>query len=203
MSKNDGSLNLRGEVTPLMQLLLRRRSCRKYAEGTATPEQVAAILDCVQAFQQRCGLRTPRIEIVGGEERAGVVKAAMKGVVGAVNPWLAFTRAPHLILCSAVCPPDGAGHDHAIKEAAMAMQVAVLAATELGLATCWMAGINHERVEQLCPRPDGAELVAISPLGLPRERLGLSWDALMFHMFSKRRKALDELWMAERWRSHP
>jgi nitroreductase len=201
--KNDGSLNLRGEVTPLMKLLLQRRSRRKYAEGTATPGQVAAILGCARAFQERCGLTAPRIEILAGEERDRVVKAAMKGAVGAVNPWLAFTRAEQLMVCSAVCPRDPAGHDLAIKQAAMVMQIAILAATELGLGTCWMAGINHERIEQLCARPDSAEVIAISPLGLPSARMGLSWDAMLYHLAAKRRKPLDALWMAERWGERP
>ncbi len=198
--KNDGSLNLRGEVTPLMQLLLQRRSRRKYAEGAATDEQVAAILECACAFQERCGFDAPRIEILGGEERDRVVKAAMKGAIGAVNPWLAFTRARHLIVCSAVCPPHPAGHDLAIKQAAMVMQVAVLAATELGLGTCWMAGINHERIEQVSARRDGAEVIAIAPLGLPSARMGISWDAMLYHLAAKRRKPLEALWMSETWR---
>ena len=198
--KNDGSLNLRGEVTPLMKLLLQRRSRRKYAEGVATADQIAAILDCARAFQGRCGFTAPRIEILGGEERNHVVKAAMKGAIGAVNPWLAFTHAQHLMVCSAVCPPDPARHDLAIKQAAMTMQIAVLAATELGLGTCWIAGINHERIEQLCARPDSAEVIAISPLGLPSARMGLSWDAMLYHLAAKRRKPLEALWMSETWR---
>jgi nitroreductase len=199
MSKLDGTLQLRGEVTPLMKLLLQRRSCRRYAEGSASAEQVAALLATVRRFQERTGFSAPRIAIVEGEAMRAVVKAALGGVIGKINPWLPFTQARHLVLCGARCPEEPAGRARAIKEAAMTMQVLVLAATELGLGTCWMAGINHERVESAFPLEGGGELIAISPLGLPPEKRGLSWDSLIYHLTSKRRKPLAELWMAERW----
>lgn len=210
MSKLDGTLQLRGEVTPLMKILLQRRSCRRYAEGSASAAEVAALEATVRRFLERSGFSAPRIAIVEGEAMRAVVKAALGGVIGKINPWLPFTRARHLVLCGARCPEEPAGRARAIKEAAMTMQVLVLAATELGLGTCWMAGINHERVESAFPleggaelirggRPSRASLIAISPLGLPPEKRGLSWDNLIYHMTSKRRKPLAELWMAERW----
>ncbi len=199
MSKYDGTLQLRGEVTPLMKLLLQRRSCRRYAEGSAGEAQIEALSAAIRRFQERVGFAAPRLAIVEGERMREVARAAMSGVIGKINPWLAFTHARHLLLCGALCPPDPAGRARAIKQAAMTMQVAVLAATELGLATCWMAGINHERVEGAFPLEGGAELIAISPLGLPPEKRGLSWDNLVFHMTSKRRKPLAELVRAERW----
>lgn len=199
MSKYDGALHLRGEVTPLMKLCLQRRSCRRYAEGSATEAQVEAVLGAARRFQERMGFTAPRIAIVDGARMREVVKAALAGVIGKINPWLPFTRAQHLILCGALCPADQAGRDRAIKEAAMTMQVLLLAATELGLATCWMAGINHERVESASPLEGGGELIAISPLGLPPAKRGISWDNLLYHVASKRRKPLADLWMSERW----
>jgi nitroreductase len=201
MRKDDGTLNVRGEVTPLMQLLIRRRSCRKYASGSATADDVAGVLGCARRFAERCGFDAPRLLVVSGAERDDVAAAAMKGVIGKVNPWLAFTRAQHVLLCGAVCPPSATARERAIKQASMTMQVAILAATELGLGTCWMAGINHERVEHLRTLPDGAALIAISPLGLPPPRMGISWDTLLHHAVSKRRKPLEVLWMAETWRA--
>jgi len=202
MSKYDGSLQLDGRVTPLMEVMLWRRSVRKYAKGRATAAQVAYILGCVDRFITRVRFTAPRISVVEGEERAAVVRGATRGVIGKVNPWLPRTKAEHLILCGAVYPQDAgdqAGVERAIKEAAMAMQVAVLAAAELELATCWMAGINHDSVEQAHSLPDGARLVAISTLGHKPARMGVSWDALSYHLVSKRRKALKTLWMSERW----
>ncbi|MDZ4063420.1 MAG: nitroreductase family protein, partial [Coriobacteriia bacterium] len=110
------------------------------------------------------------------------------------------TKASHLVLCGAVYPDlEPRSIERAIAESAMTMQVAVLAATELGLGTCWMAGIHHERVETAYPMPDGARLVAISTLGSGPERMRLSWDTVAYHLVSKRRKPLHRLWMREGW----
>lgn len=202
MSKYDGSLHLDGRVTPLMELMLWRRSVRKYAEGRATAEQVTYILGCVDRFNEQCGFTAPRISVLDGAERDDVVRAATRGVIGKINPWLPRTRAQHVILCGAVYPKDAGDQDaveRAIKEAAMAMHVALLAAAELELGTCWMAGISHDSIESAHPLPDGARLVAISPLGRRPAKMGLSWDALSYHLVSKRRRPLASLSMTERW----
>lgn len=203
MTKNDGSLQLDSAATPLMQTLLERRSVRKYEAAAATADQLHYIGECIDAFRARTGFESPRIVIV---ERGGgfetVVAAATSGVVGKINPWLSFTKASHLILCGTVYPEGGdrSRTERAIAQASMAMQVAILAATEVGLATCWMAGIHHERIEQAYSMPDGAALIAISTLGTGPSRLSLSWDAVAYHLVSKRRKPLEQLWMREQWR---
>jgi nitroreductase len=199
--KDDGALQIGGLPTPLMRLLLSRRSHRRYGAEPVTPEQVGAILEAAGLFCRQVGFLAPRLHIVAGQERARVVSAAMRGVVGLVNPWLPFSKASHVMLCGAAIAPGGVPRDLAIKQASMTMQVAILAATELGLATCWMAGIAHERVERTVPLPDGAELIAISPLGAPASARAWSWDSLVHNTVSKRRKPLAELCMAERWRS--
>jgi nitroreductase len=200
MSKDDGQLRFHGEVTPLMQLLLQRRSCRKYAEGSAAAEQIEALLDRARSFQDRCGFRAPRLLVVSGAELARAVSAAMRGLMVTVNPWLPSTAARHLLLCGAVWAEgaEPAAIEHALAEAAMTMQVALLAATEVGLGSCWLAGIDHDAVERALGLPDGAKLVAISPLGLPPAKKGL-WDAALFHITSKRRKPLETLWLKEQW----
>jgi nitroreductase len=201
MPKIDGSLSLGGKVTPFMEVMLRRRSYRKYADEPAPDEAVSYVLRCAHAFQERCGFAAPRISVVPrGPELDRIVRAATRGLVGMVNPWLGSTKASHLLLCAVVYPEDRRALNLCIEQAAMTMQVAVLAAAEVGCATCWMAGINFERIEEAHPLDDGARLIAMSPLGRPPTRSGLSWDTLMHHVTSKRRKPLEELWMLEVWR---
>ncbi len=107
------------------------------------------------------------------------------------DEWLPRSPASHLMLCC--CVPGPAGLLRAVEEAAMCMEVAILAATERGYGTCWMTGISHERVERVLPLPDGARLVRISPLGLPREGRALSWDSLLRHIVPQDRKPLAEV----------
>ena len=206
MTKHDGSLQLDGTATPLMQLLLKRRSVRKYEAAPATAEQIQYIEGCVDAFRARTEFESARIVIVGrGAGFEDVVKGATSGMLGKINPWLLVTKASHLILCGAVYPEDGDRQktERSVAEASMTMQVAVLAATEVGLGTCWMAGIHHEHAERAYALPDGAALVAISTLGTGPSRLRFSWDAVAYHLVSKRRKPLEQLRMAEQWTETP
>ncbi len=201
MTKIDGSLQFKGKPTPLMQVLLRRRSVRKYEAKSATPDQVRYVEGSASEFARRMAFTSPRVVVLPrGEQLDAVVAGATSGVLGKINPWLVYTKASHLVLCGAVYPdPKPGSIERAIAESAMTMQVAVLAATEVGLGTCWMAGIHHERVEMAYSMPDGARLVAISTLGSGPERMRLSWDAVAYHLVSKRRKPMHRLWMQEGW----
>lgn len=185
-------------LTPLRQLTLHRRSHREYVPGTVADGDIRYVLGCAAEFQRRCGLTAPRIiAIPRGEGFDRITKAATTGLSHVVNAWLPSTNASHLLLCATV-PEPGGQLVRAFEEAAMCMQVAVLAATELGHGTCWMTGINHERVEQAHVLPDGARLVAISPLGHPGEGARWSWDSLV-HRMHQDRKALDDVVMREVW----
>ena len=57
-----------------------------------------------------------------------------------------------------------------IESASAAMENLLLAATELGLGTCWMTGPlrDEKTLRSLLAIPDTKEIVAITPLGYPR-----------------------------------
>lgn len=201
MAPDVGSRDPLPHATEVMEVMRRRRSHRRYAPDPVPEVAIAYVLDCAERFQVRCGFTAPVLEVIPrGPEFDLVTRAAATGIVGLVNPWLPDTRASHLLLCSAVYPDDERHVPRAIEQAAMTMQVAVLAAAEAGLATCWMAGINHARIEGVHRLADGAVLIAMSPLGLPSTRAGLSWDGVARQVLSKRRKPLDALWSPEGWR---
>ena len=185
----------------LWDVLTRRRSHRRYSPEPASDDDVAYVLDCAHQFAVRCGFGAPRLDVIPrGETFDEVVRAAASGVLGLINPWLRRMDASHLMLCAASYPADRRARERAIEQAAMTMQVAVLAAAERGLAACWMAGINHGRVETVHRLPDGAALIAMSPLGRPNTRGGPSWDAASRQLVSRRRRPLSDLWYAEEWR---
>ena len=56
-----------------------------------------------------------------------------------------------------------------LESASAAMQNLLLAATALGLGTCWMTGpLNDEKaLRRILPVPEGKEFVAVTPLGYP------------------------------------
>ncbi len=103
-----------------------------------------------------------------------------------------FTQAP-LILCMCglaengwVRAHDGANYTHV--DTAIVMDHIVLAATDLGLGTCWVANFKPQVAREILQLPDNVEPVAFTPLGYAA-------DAPQ----AKIRKPLTELVRYEKW----
>lgn len=99
---------------------------------------------------------------------------------------------PPLILCICAIPAEGwvrvDGKGYTDVDAAIAMDHMVLAATELGLGTCWIAAFDPAAAREILGLPSGVEPVAFTPLGYPADQPR-----------PKQRKALSELVRHERW----
>ena len=73
-------------------------------------------------------------------------------------------------------------------DATIAMDHMVLAATALGLGTCWIAAFDPAAARDVLGLPDDVELVAITPLGYPDKASA-----------NTGRKPLEEIVKYERW----
>ena len=102
-----------------------------------------------------------------------------------------FTQAP-LILCACAIPAQGwvrmDGKPYTDVDVTIAMDHLILAATELGLGTCWIAAFDPTAAREVLGLPDEVEPIAFTPLGYAVDRLG-----------GKKRKPLSDLVRYERW----
>jgi len=73
-------------------------------------------------------------------------------------------------------------------DAAIAMDHLVLAATALGLGTCWVAAFDPAAAREVLGLPDDVEPIAFTPLGYPDKARATTG-----------RRPLDELVRRERW----
>jgi nitroreductase len=102
-----------------------------------------------------------------------------------------FIEAP-MVIC--VCGiPGGAwvredNENYAVVDVAIVMDHIVLAATELGLGTCWVGAFNAQAAREILGLPEGVEPIVFTPLGYPADQPK-----------PKERKPLDELVRYERW----
>ena len=78
-------------------------------------------------------------------------------------------------------PSDG--KDHTDIDLAIAIEHLCLAATSLGLGTCWVCNFDAKKCAELLRLPESAEPVAILPIGYPAESL----------IPEKKRKPVDEI----------
>jgi nitroreductase len=103
-----------------------------------------------------------------------------------------FVQAP-LVICACSIHREGwvrdaDGFNYATIDVAVAMDHLILAATSLGLGTCWVAAFNPIAARQVFGLPEGVDPVAFTPLGYPSDK-----------PLPKARKPLADLVHYERW----
>jgi nitroreductase len=81
---------------------------------------------------------------------------------------------------------DGMCYD--VIDAAIVMDHVILAATSLGLGTCWIADFDPSAARDVLGLPDDVEPIAFTPLGFPARPAT-----------RKRRRSLESLVRYERW----
>ncbi len=102
-----------------------------------------------------------------------------------------FVQAPLVIgICG--IPAQGwvrrDGKNYTEVDVAIAMDHLILAATDAGLGTCWVAAFDATAAREVLGLPDDVEPIAFTPLGYPADQPR-----------PKKRKALSELVRYERW----
>jgi nitroreductase len=61
------------------------------------------------------------------------------------------------------------GREYYLVDSAIALEHFVLAATNEGYGTCWIASIDEEQIKRVLAIPDKYRVVAITPIGEPAE----------------------------------
>jgi len=138
------------------EVLKKRRSIRKY-KGTPVPrEKILKMLEAAR-IAPSAGHRQPWHFIVV-EDKATIKKLAK-------SEWAAEAPAMIVGLAEQAASPGWWANDLGI-----ALEHIVLAATDLGLGTCWMGQTGRqELVKGLLEIPDGFHVVAVIPIGVPDE----------------------------------
>lgn len=84
-------------------------------------------------------------------------------------------------------------------DVAIAMEHLVLAATALGLGTCWIGAFDEQKVKSLLKIPPEYRVVALTPLGYPAEEEGLVGKITQGIVKSRRRKPLSDVYVMNQW----
>ncbi|MDP6647108.1 MAG: nitroreductase family protein [Dehalococcoidales bacterium] len=105
------------------------------------------------------------------------------------RPW--FGQAP-LLICAVGIPSQAwlrrDGRSYLDVCVAIAFDHLILAATDLGLGTCWVANFDRDVAREVLGLPEDVEPIVFTPLGYPADQPK-----------EKRRKALPELVKYEKW----
>lgn len=159
------------------ELIQQRHSVRAYRAQPVEQEKLDAVLEAARLAPTAANRQPVRIYVVKTEENSEGLKKVYRPV------W--FTQAPY-VLC--VCTnrqkawTRGDGRNYADVDAAIVTDHLVLAATALGLGTCWVGAFDSAAARELLQIPDEYEPLVLTPLGYPADG-----------PFQKLRRPLDEM----------
>lgn len=158
-------------------VLEQRYSVRSYRPDPVEAEKLEQIMEAARLAPTACNRQAFKIIVISTKGRQNELKK--------IYPKDWFGEAPN-VLC--VCSTPGEnwvrkdGKNYSDVDAAIVMDHMILAATALGLGTCWIGAFDPEAARNVLGLGDSMEPVAFTPLGYSK---GLAPD--------KSRKPVGEL----------
>ena len=152
----------------LFEAIEARQSIRAYQPKEIEPSQLEAVLQAAQRAPSAGNCEAYQIYLVRDPAlKRALAEAALKQEFVAQAPVV-------LVFCT--LPNRAARYGkrgeqlYCLQDATIAAAYAQLAATALGLATCWVGAFSEESVVEALELPPSQRPVAILPVGYPAEQ---------------------------------
>jgi nitroreductase len=159
------------------ELIRKRYSVRAYKPDPVEKEKVEQVLEAARLAPTAANRQPFQLITIPTAGRETELQRIYS------REW--FTQAP-LVICACGIPDQGwtrmDGKPYVDVDVTIAMDHLILAATDLGLGTCWIAAFDPAAAREILQLPDGVEPVVFTPLGYPADSLR-----------PKKRKSLSEL----------
>ncbi len=141
-----------------------RRSVRKYVDRPVEPDKLRLILEAARLAPSARNRQPWRFVVVTDE-------GVRREVYEASREQSFILEAPVLIAAVGypsdyVCSNGNVAH---MVDIGIAGEHIALAATALGLGSCWIAAFDQERMRKALNVPENAQIVAIFTIGYPAE----------------------------------
>jgi nitroreductase len=167
----------------IMELIKKRYSVRSYKPDEVEEEKLQQVLEAARLAPTAANRQPFQLIVIHTADREAELRRIYH------REW--FVQSP-LILCACGIPGEGwvrmDGRPYFDVDVTIAMDHLILAATELGLGTCWIAAFDPAAAREVLGLPDGVEPIAFTPLGYPSDQPR-----------PKVRKPLSDLVRYERW----
>ena len=142
------------------EAITRRYSARGYTEAPVPEDVLERVLEAARKAPTACNRQPFRIIVVRTQGR----EQELARVYG--RGW--FVQAPVVLAVVAIVDEawrSATGKSSADVDAAIVMDHIVLAATALGLGTCWVGAFDDAAAREVLGLPNGVEPIAFTPLG--------------------------------------
>ena len=149
-------------------LFFRRFSCRRFGREPVSDEALAYLLEAARWAPSAGNLQPWRFVVV----REAAVRAALASAAARQR---FVGEAPVLVVVCAVPAESARGYGergaslYCLQDTAAAVENLLLAATELGLGSCWVGAFDERRVASVLGLEEGVRPVALVPIGTPAE----------------------------------
>lgn len=166
----------------LKELIESRYSVRAYLPNPVEDEKVNYILECARLAPSACNFQPWKFYIVTSKDVVSKIQESYN------REW--FKTAPmHIVVCKDTSASwkraNTDNKDFGDVDAAIAAEHICLAATEVGLGTCWVCNFDPALLNDALRLPDDFEAIAIFPLGYV--------DIDKSQLTNKKRKLLSEI----------
>jgi nitroreductase len=168
-----------------------RKSVRAYADKPVEAEKLSEILEMARWAPSWANRQCTRYIVVTDKDKIAQIAAE--------RSWI--KQAPILLVACADPKASGShdGMDYYLVDAGISMQQLVLAATSLGLGTCWIGAFDEAKVRQVLGVPVGVKVVALTPIGYPADNEGPREQEICTKVGSNKRKPVEEMVHKEKW----
>jgi nitroreductase len=146
-------------------LVQRRYSVRDYKPEMVRDEELNQVLEAARLAPTAANRQPFQLIVIRTQGREEELRRIYN------RDW--FVHAPLLICACSV--PGGAwtredNKNYAVVDVAIVMDHLILAATDQGLGTCWVAAFNAAAAHEILGIPDDVEPIAFTPLGYPADQ---------------------------------
>lgn len=143
-----------------LEIVKNRYSCRAYRPASVEQEKLDYILECVRLAPSAVNRQPWKFRLVTSDADKVKLQQCYN------RDW--FKTAPMYVIASILHEEEwvrGDGKPHGNIDIAIAVEHLCLAATEQGLATCWVCNFDAKLCKELFALPEGEEPAVIIPLG--------------------------------------
>ena len=149
-----------------LDLVNQRYSCRSYQEKSVEQEKLDYVMECVRFAPSAVNKQPWMFRVVKNEADKAKLQECYN------REW--FATAPMYIICSILHDEEWVrsdGKHHGDIDIAIAVEHLCLAATEQGLATCWVCNFDAEKCKQLFAIAENEEPAVLIPIGYAADEL--------------------------------
>jgi nitroreductase len=167
-----------------MDIVKKRYAVRNYKDMPVEKEKIVQMLEAARNAPSAVNYQPWHFIVITDEN--------IKSKIAETYPREWFKKAPVIIVACGEHSKSWKrkdGKDHCDIDVAIAVDHMTLAATDMGLGTCWVCAFDAQKCHEILQLPEDLEVIALLPLGYPTDEMKPT----------KKRKSIDEIISWERY----